>query len=339
METNPDILYLAPFQGITDYIFRSGFAKHFGGLDAVFTPYLANSPGGKVNPRKLRDFLPQNNTVIKTIPQVLSKDALEMITMAREFTAMGYEVMNWNLGCPFPQVARKMRGSGLLPHPDVIKKILDEVVPAISIRLSVKTRVGYHQSDEIFNLMEVLNQYSIDELIIHPRTGVQLYKGFAQPDDFEACKNHTSIPLAYNGDIFTPENYSTLKSRFPDISRWMIGRGALRNPFLPYAIKFNRLPSEKDQRTALENFGFGVLEDSIARKQESDHILDHQKALWHYMSYSFEDRTGVFRRIRKVSSIEAYRPLLRSIIRNDKLTDFIPLIDNDPMTGIEVAEG
>ncbi|MDO9512879.1 MAG: tRNA-dihydrouridine synthase family protein [Bacteroidales bacterium] len=339
METNPDLLYLAPFQGITDYIFRSAFATHFGGLDAVFTPYLANSPGGKVNPRKLRDFLPQNNEAIKTIPQILSKDAVEMITMANEFSEMGYKVMNWNLGCPFPQVAKKMRGSGLLPHPDFIKKIMDEVIPAISIGLSVKTRVGYHEPDEIFKLMEVLNQYPIDEIIIHPRTGVQLYRGFAQPDDFEACIHRTSFPLAYNGDIFTPENFNSLKSRFPNIKRWMIGRGALRNPFLPYAIKYNSLLPEKERRTALENFSFGILEDSLARKQEITHILDHQKALWQYLSYTFDDRTSAFRRIRKVSTIEAFRPLLRGIIRNDALAGFIALTDTDPMNGIEVVEG
>ena len=102
---------------------------------------------------------------------------MDFINLAVRLFDLGYMSVNWNLGCPFPMVAKKKRGSGLLPYPENIDAFLEKTVSSIPNRLSIKTRLGRRHINEIFKLMPIFNQYPLEEIIIHPRTGKQMYDG------------------------------------------------------------------------------------------------------------------------------------------------------------------
>ena len=171
-------LSLGPFQGITDAPFRNVFKRHFGGIDKFYTPFFTgihkeehakNLQGEEIDPRY--------NDVETLTPQILSTDAEEILRFAKQCKELGYKEINLNMGCPFPRVANKKRGSGLLPYPDKVEALLKRVFEEIDIDFSVKCRLGYFSPDEIEAIIPIFNKFPLSELIIHPRIGKQLYKG------------------------------------------------------------------------------------------------------------------------------------------------------------------
>lgn len=230
-------LILAPMRGITTMHYRKAFVRHFGGLDAEMAPFITTVPAEKVNPKLLRDVLPENNSGLPLIPQLLGKDAGEFVKLAKALHDLGYGEVNWNLGCPHKPVRNKGRGSGLLPHPERVDALLDRICAESPCQVSVKVRLGVSDPSELMNLIPVLNRYPLSEVIIHPRTAEQMYEGEVDLDAFAECHKLIGHPVCYNGDINSLEFFQTLEARLPTIGNWMLGRGLLANPFLCEQIK------------------------------------------------------------------------------------------------------
>ncbi len=186
-------------KGFTDHIFRNTFAEHFGGFDLAVAPFIASKRDRIFKKKYVKDLLPENNTRLPVIPQIMSKSAEDFTVLANYLYDLGHETVNWNLGCPYPMVANKKRGSGMLPHTDRIHAFLDSVIPGIRGTLSIKIRLGWRSTDDIFRLVPVLNQYPLEELIIHPRTGIQRYDGEIDLEAFGRCVSTINHPIVYNG--------------------------------------------------------------------------------------------------------------------------------------------
>ena len=115
--------WLAPLHGITYYNFRNCFIKHFHGIDYAIAPFIAAQSKETINPKKLRDLFPENNTELHIIPQIMGNkpnEVKETIDVLHE--VFGYKQFNWNIGCPMNPIVRKKRGCGVMPFPDLIKK-------------------------------------------------------------------------------------------------------------------------------------------------------------------------------------------------------------------------
>jgi len=143
-------LYMAPMKGFTDHLFRSAFADHFGGFDLAVAPFITSKQGPRIKSKYVKDVLPENNTRMPVVPQILSKTAADFIVLANYLYDLGYDTVNWNLGCPYPMVANKQRGSGMLPYTDRILAFLDRVIPEIRGSLSIKVRLGWEENADIF---------------------------------------------------------------------------------------------------------------------------------------------------------------------------------------------
>ncbi|HAQ64602.1 MAG TPA: dihydrouridine synthase [Bacteroidales bacterium] len=321
--TQGPILYLAPFQGITDAIYRTSFNRYFGGLDAAFTPYISGTGTEKVSKNKLIDVLPEVNQAIRTIPQILSKDADEMLLLSKSLAALGYSEVNWNMGCPFSRVARKQRGSGMLPYPELVRQILDKLYQeGMPLGLSVKMRTGYNGHEDILAMIDVLNDFPLTEVIVHPRTGKQLYKGEASETAFSAIVDKVKSPLAWNGDIFSVEKFRELQDKFPSIQRWMIGRGALINPVLPLMISHPDAAKSIDWRKALSGFLQDIYLETYYRNEGRTAVVSRMKSLWVYLRESFENPTEAFRVIRKTRTPEEYLEAEMKVIADAELKLF-----------------
>ncbi len=235
----------------------------------------------------------------------MSKDADEMLRFADYCHEKSQDEINWNLGCPYPRVANKKRGSGMLMFPDMVYQILEKVISESPIKWSIKCRLGYLSADEIKALAPIFNEFDISELIIHARLGKQLYKGEVDLDNFHEALSLIKAPIAYNGDIFTTTDFQKLQNRFP-ITRWMIGRGLLVDPFLPAAIMGSVLPTLDDQQFAIRKF----VEDLYLtyRKQMNDRpqAISVMKELWGFMAYGFNKPQKIFNTIKKCNSFESY---------------------------------
>lgn len=298
-------LVLAPLKGFTDAVFRSAFARHFDGFDAAVAPFVSTVRGGRVKASLLAGLLPEKNRRLPVIPQVLGNSAADFIPLANTLVDMGHREINWNLGCPFPMVAKKSRGSGLLPHPDRIAAFLDRVAPAAGCRLSVKLRLGRRDPDEVFPVLEVLNRYPLSGIIVHPRTGKQMYAGTPDLDRFEKCVDASVHPTVYNGDINTAEDYRYLAERFPRVGKWMIGRGAIVDPFLPGTIR-EGIDDVSDKTERFRRFHDDLVEGYRSRLSGEAHLLDHMKGFWKYFGLSFKNGKGIAKTIHRSKQMAVY---------------------------------
>ena len=303
--SHPPILYMGPIRGGTDHIYRNTFSRHFDGFDLAVAPFINCIGTNKITPKYVRVLLPENNTGMPVIPQILSKSAEGFSLLANYLTDLGYNIVNWNLGCPYPQVARKQRGSGLLPHTDKIRQFLDETIPQLHGKMSIKTRLGREHKAELFALLTVLNDYPLEEIIIHPRTGKQMYEGVVDVDAFAACLPMTRHTVVYNGDIRTASYYLRLSARFPDIGRWMIGRWAMVDPFLPMTIKLGKdMAGNKVEKARAFH---DDLYDQYRRVLHGpSHVTDRMKGLMVSFSQAFADNKKVFKKIKKARTPEQY---------------------------------
>lgn len=310
-----DNLYVAPFQGITGAVFREIYTQYFTSVDKLFTPFFTGIYKKKNLTTRSDELSETHHHHVPLVPQILSKDADEMLRFGEFCAEKGFAEINWNLGCPYPRVANKKRGSGMLPHPEIVAEILSRLQSRLLLQLSVKCRLGYHNPDEIFKLIPVFNQFDISELIIHARIGKQLYKGEVDIDTFEKCIELCEVPLAYNGDIFSVKDMENFGVHFPSVHHWMIGRGLLIDPFLPGDIKGSTFPFE-DRKELTKKF---VTDLYLAyRKRMNDRLqaINVMKELWGFLCYSFSQPEKVFSLIKKCKSFDAYEESVSDVFRN-----------------------
>lgn len=310
-------LSMAPFQGITDSCFRNVFERHFGGIDKYYTPFFSGIHTS--NSRNLRnnEISPEHNDTKKVVPQILSNDSSEIVRFAMQCKEFGYKEINLNLGCPFPRVANKKRGSGLLPHPDMIGNMLAGYFAQTDMGLSIKCRLGSADKTEIKELIDVFNRFPITELIIHPRIGKQLYKGEADYMYFSELIPSVHCKLTYNGDIFTAAKFAELKDLFKTVNSFMLGRGLLSNPFLAEEIAGTGNSEPKKER--LHDFMNDLYSERVRQTNGNLTVLGRMKELWSYTMLMFDNPQDVWRRIRKQNSFEGYEEAVSEIFENQKI--------------------
>jgi len=311
------IISLAPLQGITDFAFRKALHETIGGIDKFYTPFLRLEKDGVLKKSQIKDLLPENNLGVPVIPQILTNDSKWFIEIANRLVDFGFTELNWNLGCPYPMVTKRGLGSGLLPHPETIQEILDEVLPKLALTLSIKLRAGLLSDREIFDVLPVLNSFPLTEVIVHPRIARQLYKGTANADVFEECLNHSDHPLAYNGDIDSVDFQNQLASRFPQVTHWMIGRALIANPFLALDIKQPRLLSASEKNKLFFAFHRTLFSHYSQSLSGSSHQLNKLTGLWEYFSTSFSNGKKIFKSIKKSKTVNQFNQIISSVENNE----------------------
>lgn len=317
-----ETLSLAPFQGITDVVYRNVFKKHFGGIDKYYTPFFTGIQ--KDNSKSLRgeEISPEFNDVNTVVPQILSNTAEEIIRFANQCKSMGYPEFNLNMGCPFPRVANKTRGCGLMADPARTIKMLNDVFEQIDgIKFSIKCRLGYYDDEEIMAFIDTFNALNFSEIIIHPRIGKQMYTGEASLEKFLELVPLINKPLVYNGDIFTTDRYNTILSSLSSFSflssSIMLGRGLLTNPFLAEEIK--SIDNQQDKKQRLHNFVVDLYINRLRHAGGSPKIIGSMKELWKYMMNIFDDPQNVWRKVKKVNHLDEYEIAVEDIFNQHNL--------------------
>lgn len=282
-------MILAPMQGLTEVLFRRVYEECFPGAIALaVSPFLSlthNLQNARPATRNaiLDDVLPQNNTgSIAVIPQILGKEPEEFITLGNRLYDLGYNEVNWNMGCPMRKVTSKHRGSGILPYPDEVDRILDKVLPFLRPKLSIKTRLGLKDKKEIFNLVPIINRYPLLSVTIHPRLGRQQYGGVPDLETFGEVLPMIKHPVIYNGDIRTVANYRNITERFATIADVMIGRGVLYSPTLPLEIPADANTEINDEWREKEAKRFirRLMEEINHRLPTEEGIMRKKKEYW-----------------------------------------------------------
>lgn len=302
-------IWLAPLRGLTGALFRNVYAEHFDGIDGAVTPFLTTIQGVRIKPSQIQEVLPDNNRHIPAVPQIISKTPSNFIALATALHRMGYDTVNWNLGCPFARVAKKQRGSGLLPHPERIDAFLDQVAGALPTGICIKLRLGRSDPGEILDLLPIFDRYPIQSLIIHPRTGEQMYTGRPDLEMFAQCLQRTRHPVIYNGDIVDRKGFEMLQQRFPSVAGWMIGRGLLADPFLPSEIK-GSTQSHEERIGRFRRFHDTLFDRFGAVRHGPVQLVDTMKGYWTYFAQNFQQGDKLLKSVRKTRRVEQYRELM-----------------------------
>ncbi|HEY5587244.1 MAG TPA: tRNA-dihydrouridine synthase family protein [Ruminiclostridium sp.] len=319
-------LFLAPIQGMTIACYRNAFARIFGGIDAYYTPFIATADMKKVSDLLLKDLLPERNDAgVKIVPQLLSNNGTDFSIFASAIVDMGYNEINWNIGCPFPRVTHKKKGSGILPYPDMIKKSLDIACADSSYTITVKMRLGLDDPEDGMRVIEVLNEYPLGGVIIHARTGIQMYTGNVDLNLFEALTSACKHEITYNGDIFTYADFLRISLRFPFIKNFMLGRGALRDPFLPSAIKGQIIPYA-NKISMIIHFHDEVFNYYKNILSGEKHLCDKMKEFWVYMSVHTDKDGKLMKKVKKCQTSADYLKAANQILHSSDLWSDSPLI-------------
>ena len=306
-------LLLAPLQSYTDHHFRNAFQQFFGGVDQFYAPYLRMSHDGLIKEGPKIDVLPENNPYEPVIPQIMACCPEDFLVMATYLTDLGYTEINWNMGCPYPMVATRDLGSGILNKPDKICGMIEAILPKMDAGLSIKMRMGYETTEDILALFPRLDDYPLNEIIVHARYGKQLYNGVCDHDRFGQCIPLTKHKLAYNGDITSVKTFRELTQRFPTIRRWMIGRGAVSNPFLFEMIEDDTTEYPDDRNEVLLEFVEELLAGYLRQSGNAGNALNKIKSYWEYFAESFENGRSYYRKIRKAKTLPEYEKILTTL--------------------------
>lgn len=169
----PDLLpiHFAPLQGYTDAVYRQTHARIFGGIDTYYTPFV-RVEHGEIRRKDIRELEPENNRDVPLVPQLIAPDTERLEQIMSLFIAKGFTCADINLGCPFPLLAKRHNGSGMLPYPDEVRRLLEFAVNRYpQIRFSVKMRLGWENPEESLALLPLLNELPLSHIILHPRLG------------------------------------------------------------------------------------------------------------------------------------------------------------------------
>ena len=304
-------IYFAPLEGITGHIFRNAYNEIYGHIDKYFAPFISPSEKCPITPRERKEITPENNQGFYLVPQILTCRSEHFIEGARELQAMGYKEINLNLGCPSGTVCAKGKGAGFLPETLALQKFLDDIysyAESDGVKISIKTRLGYFNPDEFYDLLDIFNKYPVSELIVHPRIKSDFYKGEPRKEYYAYALEHSKCPLVYNGNIFSAKDYEEYSGSFgTGLDPVMLGRGLISD--LSLADKLKGFTAETDFAK------FKRLHDTIYHEYQKVmspdiNVLYKMRELWSYWQTLFDGKERDIKRLLKAKKYEEYEDVV-----------------------------
>lgn len=305
--------YAAPMEGLTGWCWRQVHAALFGPADRYYTPFLSPNANFEFQTKELQEIAPENNRDLPVVPQILTNRAEYFIWAAKECQSRGYGEVNLNLGCPSGTVTGKNKGAGLLRESDLLRELLDGIFDALpNLKISVKTRIGWDDPAQWPALLDILNDYPIALLIVHPRLRTEFYKGAIHREVFAWTQENTRLPLCYNGDLFTPADVAAAPA-LP----LMLGRGLQRDPSLLRRLRGGERATVAELR---------AYHDALCAAYRRDYsgdtpVLHRMRELWSYLSGGFRDTDAFLRAVRKARTLSAYDQAARAFFAQAQLSE------------------
>lgn len=223
------VLALAPMQDITDLPFLRVMARH-GGADLYYTEYF-RVHGSATPDRDILRSVDENPTGRPILAQLIGNDLPALVKMARALERHAVAGIDLNLGCPAPVVYRKCAGGGLLRFPERVDVILGALRDAVTTRFTVKTRTGFDDAAVFERLLPIFARHRPDLVTVHGRTVADGYRPGVNYGLIARAAAALPCPVLANGGVDSPDRAAEVL-RVTGARGLMIGRGAIRNPWL-----------------------------------------------------------------------------------------------------------
>lgn len=305
-------VHFAPLQGYTDDVYREAHSRIFGGVENYYTPFVRLEKEGFRN-KDLRDIAPEHNQDVPVIPQLIAATPDEFRRIAAFFRERGYRQADINMGCPFPMQARLHRGAGILPYKEEVVALLGTIREFSEMSFSLKLRLGWEQPDESLALLPFINSLPLAHVTLHPRIGLQQYKGAVDIEGFSRFYEACTLPLFYNGDLGSLEDIHSITDRFPALKGVMLGRGLLSHPWLAAEYANGKTLSATEKQTRLADFHRLLAEQYSLCLEGGDHqILAKLKTLWDYLLPDAEKRLR--KKVIKSNNLTVYYSAVKELL-------------------------
>lgn len=302
-------IYFAPLEGITNCLFRNTYEEIYGNIDKYFAPFISPCENYSMTPKEKKDLTPENNKVANLVPQILTNKSEFFFRAAKELKEMGYKEVNLNLGCPSGTVCAKNKGAGFLKDKDALKTFLDDIYSyseSDNMKISLKTRLGYEEPDEFYELMEIINNFPVSELIVHPRIRADFYKGEPRKEYFEYAMEHSNNPLVYNGNIFTCKDYDERSDTI------MLGRGIIADPSLADKLKGQATETDFTKLRTLHD----TLYNEYKKIMSPDiNVLFKMRELWTYWQSLFDGAERDIKKLLKAKKYAEYEDIAYKLLK------------------------
>ncbi len=265
----------APLQGYTTRAWRLAHWRVFGAVDDYTAPFM-RVQRGQVRRHDVADVDPSENADVPLVPQILASQPGDALIMVNALTAMGYHRIDINLGCPFPPIALHRKGSGMLPHPDLVEELFTSLATVQGVEYSLKMRLGWDHPEQWKQVLPLTHILRPVRVVVHPRIGKQQYAGDLDMAQFEQLLANCPWPVVFNGGITSPEQIDEVRNNYPSLAGVMVGRGLISNPAM--------LCPEKATPACYRQFHDNILNDYTTHMTGGDkQVLTHMKALWEWM--------------------------------------------------------
>ncbi len=307
------LCYFAPMEGLTDSIYRKIHHACFPGVERYYMPFLSPTVHRGLTQRESRELPDAGSVEFSAVPQLLTKEPADFLWAAEQCARRGYREVNLNLGCPSGTVVAKGKGAGMLADPEALDRFLDAVFSAAPLLVSVKTRLGLNSPAEFPQILNVLNRYPIQELIVHPRVRRDFYTGGVNMDMFRYCVENSRAPVCYNGNLCALSDVRTFSEAFPQVRAVMLGRGLIGDPGM--------LSPGGTTADGLEKMYGMLLEEYLAVFGGSRNAMFRLKEHWRYLICRFEGGEKLYKRLRKTTDLGEYRAWTAQILHTLPLAD------------------
>lgn len=220
----------SPMAGCTDLAYRR-IARKFG-CELAFCEMVKDRPTAEGNARTL-EMLKTADDDHPLGMQLVGRDPHLMAEAARRLEQLGADVIDVNLGCPVPKVVKQGCGAALLKEPSLVRTILEAMVAAVKVPVTVKMRTGYDEGDEdrFLEIVRIAGEAGAGAVTVHGRTRNQMFRGEANHDAIRKAKAAATVPVVGNGNIRNGRDAATM-IRDTGCDAVMVARGALGNPWL-----------------------------------------------------------------------------------------------------------
>ena len=295
------ILALAPMQEVTDLPFWR-LMQTYGGADVYFTEYFRVHADSNLE-KWILESITKNPTGRPAVAQMIGNDIPSLIRTARKLQEYPVAAIDLNLGCPAPIVYKKCAGGGLLREPKRVDAILGALRDVVKVKFTVKTRIGFDDPAVFEEFLPIFARHSIDLLTVHGRTVSEMYRSEVHYDYIARAAEAVPCPVLANGNVHSAAKAAEVLA-LTGARGLMIGRGAIRNPWIFEQIRQHQRGESITLPTGRDVLGYvGALYESACTPGVPEHAqVQKMKRYMNFLGLGVEPTGAFLHAIRRVTT-------------------------------------